>query len=57
MRHHHVCLAKLKKTRKNFVKVVDLPAKKLKNWNKRTASPHKILLYIGGKSYRNFQNV
>jgi hypothetical protein len=44
MRHHHVCLAELKKTTKNFVKVADLPAKKLKNWNKRTASPQQILL-------------
>jgi len=27
MRHHHVCLAELKKTTKNFVKI-DQPAKK-----------------------------
>jgi hypothetical protein len=59
MRHHHVCLAEPKKMTKNFVKVADLPAKKiLKKWNKRTASPQKNFnVNWGGKSYRHFQNV
>jgi hypothetical protein len=33
-----------RKQQKNFVKVADLPAKKFKKRNKRTASSQKILM-------------
>jgi hypothetical protein len=58
MRHHHVCLAELKKTTKNFVKVADLPAKKnFKTGIKEQQVHNKFYCKLGEKATGTFKMI